>query len=51
MSTPTFRTSRPNAWVRPRAYTDATLRQNHYGPLQPMADDRPGFWRRLLGAR
>lgn len=34
-----YQSSRPAHWVEPRPYSDAGLRQHHYGKLQPM--ERP----------
>jgi len=47
MSTRTFRSSRPDAWVLPKPYSDASLRYRKHGPIQPM--DRPTLWERLTG--
>jgi hypothetical protein len=39
-------------WQRPRPYTDASLRQHHYGPLEPMEESvfqfRPRFFLYML---
>lgn len=51
MSNLSFRTSRPDAWILPRPHRDPGMRLMTYGPLVPMDDDQPGFWRRLLGSR
>jgi hypothetical protein len=48
MSSATFRSSRPDQWVEPRPYCDATLRRHIHGPIVPM--ERPGFIARLFGA-
>lgn len=50
MSSFTFRSSRADRWVAPRAYTDPSLRRLHYGPIQPMATSERGFLARLLRA-
>ena len=50
MSSYTFRSSRPDSWVQPRSYTDASLRRQKYGRILPMEEPR-GFWARLIGAR
>ncbi len=49
MSSLTFRSSRPDSWVSPRAYTDPTQRLMKHGPIQPM--EEPGLLARLFGAR
>lgn len=49
MSSLSFRSSRPDRWVAPRAYTDANQRFMTHGPIQPM--ERPGFFARLFGNR
>ncbi|MFN3990882.1 MAG: hypothetical protein ACK4IS_11550 [Erythrobacter sp.] len=36
MSAYTFRSSRPDHWVAPRPYSDASLRARTYGRVQPM---------------
>ncbi len=41
--TPTFRTSAPDAWVRPRAHRDASQRLHHFGPIVPLP--APSLWR------
>jgi hypothetical protein len=47
MSAYTFRSSRPDRWVSPRPYTDASLRAATYGRVQPM--EAPGLMERLVG--
>lgn len=49
MSNLTYRSSRPDAWVQPRAYRDASQRLKQHGKIIPM--DEPGFFARLFGAR
>ncbi len=49
MSVATFRSSRPDRWVEPRPYCDATLRRHIHGPIVPM--EHPGLIARLFGAR
>ena len=49
MSSLTFRSTRPDSWVMPRPYRDASLRLQKHGPIQPL--ERPGLLARLLGAR
>lgn len=48
MSSYTFRSSRPDRWAVPRAYTDPSLRRMHYGPIQPMAREPGSLLARLL---
>lgn len=48
VSSATFRSSRPDHWVEPRPYSDATLRRHIHGPVLPM--ERPGLLARLFGA-
>lgn len=50
MSSFSFRSSRPDSWVAPRAYSDPILRRMHYGPIQPMAVPQRGLLSRLLRA-
>ncbi len=49
MSALSFRSSRPDSWVQPRPYRDASLRYQAHGPILPM--DEPGFFARLFGAK
>lgn len=49
MSSMTFRSSRPDHWVSPRPYSDASLRYRKHGPVLPM--DEPGLLSRLFGWR
>lgn len=51
MSSYSFRSSRPDSWAVPRAYTDPTLRRMYYGPIQPMPTSHRSFLSRLLRAR
>jgi hypothetical protein len=46
MSAYTFRSSRPDRWVSPRPYSDASLRAATYGRIRPM--EAPGFIERLI---
>jgi len=46
MSAYTFRSSRPDRWVSPRPYSDASLRAATYGRFQPM--EEPSLAERLL---
>jgi hypothetical protein len=48
MSSQTFRSSRPDRWTMPRPYSDASLRRQMHGAIQPM--ERPTFLQRLFGA-
>ena len=47
MSSFSYRSSRPDAWIHPRPHQDASLRYMKHGPIQPM--EEPGFLARLLG--
>ena len=47
MSSLSFRSSRPDHWVQPRPYTDASLRFMAHGPVQPM-EEESGFFSRLF---
>ena len=47
MSSLSYRSSRPDGWVQPRAYSDPTHRYMKYGAIQPM--EEPGFLARLFG--
>ena len=49
MSALSFRSSRPDAWVQPRPYTDASARYAKHGPILPM--DEPSLLERLFGRR
>ena len=49
MSSMSFRSSRPDNWVQPRAHRDASLRYMKHGPLLPM--EEPGLLARMFGAR
>ena len=44
-----FRSSRPDAWVMPRPYQDASLRFRTHGPILPMEEEPRGFFARLFG--
>ena len=46
MSSPIYRSSRPDSWTMPRPYTDASRRRMVHGPIQPM--EQPGLLARLL---
>lgn len=48
MSSMSFRSSRPDSWVSPRPYRDASLRYLKHGPIRPM--EEPGFFARLFRA-
>jgi hypothetical protein len=47
MASRTFRSSRPDGWILPKPYSDASLRFMKHGPVQPMA--QPTLWERLTG--
>lgn len=49
MSSMSFRSSRPDGWVKPKAYSDASLRFKAHGKIIPM--EEPGFLARLFGRR
>lgn len=49
MSSYSFRSSRPDSWVQPRAHRDASIRYMTHGPVQPM--EEPGLLQRLFGWR
>jgi hypothetical protein len=49
-TSPSYTSSRPDGWVMPRPYRDASMRYMMHGKVQPMEEPR-GFWRRLFGAR
>ncbi|NVD45517.1 hypothetical protein [Qipengyuania atrilutea] len=49
MSSMSFRSSRPDSWVEPRAYRDASLRLQKYGRVQPM--HQPSLLERLFASR
>ncbi|RDC60613.1 hypothetical protein HME9302_01826 [Alteripontixanthobacter maritimus] len=49
MSSVSFRSSRPDGWVQPRPYSDASYRMMKYGKIQPM--EKPGLMARFFGRR
>ncbi len=49
MSGLSFRSSRPDNWVHPQPYRDASMRYQVHGPIRPM--EEPGLIARLLGLR
>ncbi|MGB7407248.1 MAG: hypothetical protein WA908_01975 [Pontixanthobacter sp.] len=49
MSSLSYRSSRPDPWVQPRPFTDASARFAKHGAILPM--DRPGLFARLFRAR
>ena len=49
MSNLNYRSSRPDAWIQPRAHRDPSQRFMTHGPILPM--EQPGFWQRLFGKR
>jgi hypothetical protein len=49
MSGLSFRSSRPDRWVQPRPYSDASQRYQIFGPIRPM--EEPGLLARLFGLR
>ncbi len=46
MSRYSFHRSGKDSWSSPRPFTDANLRRQHYGRIQPM--EEPGLLQRLL---
>ena len=49
MSSLQYRSSKPDSWVLPRPYQDASLRFRTHGAILPMEEEPRGFWARLLG--
>lgn len=49
MSSLSFRSSSPDRWVQPKGFSDASIRRQVHGRIQPM--NPPTFWERLFGAR
>ena len=49
MSSYSYRSSRPDGWIMPRPYRDASLRYQTHGPIPPM--EEPGVLARLFGRR
>jgi hypothetical protein len=49
MSGLSFRSSRPDNWVMPRPFHDASLRYQMHGPIQPM--EEPSLLERLFSSR
>ena len=49
MSSLQFHSSKPDTWVMPRPYQDASLRLRTHGPILPMEEEPRGFFARLLG--
>ena len=49
MSAHTYRSSRPDTWVQPRPYSDASARFAKHGAVLPM--DEPGLLARWFGTR
>lgn len=47
MSGLSFRSSRPDSWVQPRPFHDASMRHQIYGKIRPM--EEPGLLARLFG--
>jgi hypothetical protein len=50
MSAYSYRNSGSDKWASPRQSCDPWARRYHYGKIQPMEDNRPGFFARLLGS-
>jgi hypothetical protein len=49
MSGLSYRSSRPDTWVQPRPFHDASMRYQMHGPIRPM--EEPGLLARLFGRR
>ena len=49
MSILSFHSSSPDRWVKPKPYSDSSLRYQMHGKIQPM--EEPGFLARLFGLR
>lgn len=49
MSSLSFRSSRPDGWIKPKSYSDASLRYQTHGKILPM--EEPGFFARMFGRR
>ena len=49
MSSLSFHSSSPDRWVKPKPYSDSSLRYQMHGKIQPM--EEPGFLARLFGLR
>lgn len=49
MSGLSYRSSRPDPWVQPRPFSDASARFHKFGPIRPM--EEPGLLARLFGFR
>jgi len=49
MSGLSYRSSRPDSWVQPRPFSDASRRYQIFGPIRPM--EEPGLLARLFGMR
>ena len=47
MSSYSFRSSKPDRWSSPRAYSDPSLRALAYGPVRPMQE--PSWFEKLIG--
>ena len=48
MSNLSYRSSKPDSWIAPRPYADASVRMMKLGPVQPM-DAPQGLLSRLFG--
>lgn len=48
MSARTYRSSSPDQWTLPRPTTDASSRYLKHGPIQPMAEEHRGIFKRLF---
>ena len=48
MSNLSYRSSKPDSWVAPRPFCDASVRMMKHGPVQPMEAPQ-GLFTRLFG--
>lgn len=47
MANLSYRSSKPDAWIAPRPFCDATVRMMKHGPVQPMRE--PGLLAKVFG--
>ena len=50
MSSLSYRSQGRDRWVRPQGITDASVRRQVFGKIQPM-EEEPGFFARLFRSR
>lgn len=41
-------TSRPDPWVQPRPFSDASTRLQKHGPIEPMPGTEPGLLEKIV---